>query len=60
MLWLAGHDHSLSSLDSPKKKLNLGNFVLDRIMKNSYLQAYLHLKNIFTREIYGSEGHVFE
>ena len=28
-------------------------------MKKYYLQAYLHLKNILTREIYGSEGHFF-
>ena len=26
-------------------------------MKKYYLQAYLHLKTILTREIYGLEGH---
>ena len=28
-------------------------------MKKYYLQAYLHLKTILTREIYGLEGHFF-
>ena len=28
-------------------------------MKKYYLQAYLHLKTILKREIYGSEGHFF-
>ena len=29
-------------------------------MKKYYLQAYLHLKTILTREIYGLEGHFFK